>query len=632
MRVSELVKSFEDIASSPRSEASRGGPQKQNETVSEQNDESESGETDDRNNELETREPDNNSEIDSGDDSSVISDEAKIVLRGTKKEHASDEQEEGKHYVVSGETRPVDIIVSNSSELTDEISVEVRMGATKESSKEHQERSGIIESNSNNSELTDEVELVDTPHDIEKEFEESEQQSPDEWQRGKEEEAPETHVSQSNATDDEDSSHYDATSRVSYPKVDQAADENQAADMEELHLVHKYTKDSIQQNVCEESRDPEQSTNQDIAGLEELANDRHRTMTSEYGVEKVEKVAYQESLRDSVSSPEPGRHLTPEQPFGTELLRDEAHDTLHSENDFVLTSHKDIDRTNVHELLKAMEESMDERFRRLEEACEQIPLIMEQVQRQVNLTKHTGSASVISRTERTDEPAINIPNEDDVVSKTDIHRILNITSTESIETDVSIMATFPELRAYVHQLESTSTNVIADVLLEDSIKEVDEVLVEETPFDEAPALSQDNTAPLSTSLPSSDLSESNATEMLSKEIESVTNDVENDGQPDSAAPLPKSITASFEVLSESNADAVLSKENDSLTRDAEHKDQSQPLDSVLSNCSSMLAVDVLQPDPSATLNQLVTFLDDQHANLDRVCWGFMCGSHREDSL
>ena len=125
---------------------------------------------------------------------------------------------------------------------------------------------------------------------------------------------------------------------------------------------------------------------------------------------------------------------------------------------------------------------MDERFRRLEATCEQIPLIMEQLQRYANDAKHVPITDFGSENNDQTLPLEFRETSNTTVSKID--EILKTTSTESIENDVSIMTSFPELRAYVHQLESTSTNAIANVLLEESIEADEQVFVDETPFDE----------------------------------------------------------------------------------------------------------------------------------------------------
>ena len=68
MRVSELVKSFEDIASSPRSEASARAsslPKHVDPVSKHDNGREEHLESDDERNELETREPDAMSDVDS---------------------------------------------------------------------------------------------------------------------------------------------------------------------------------------------------------------------------------------------------------------------------------------------------------------------------------------------------------------------------------------------------------------------------------------------------------------------------------------------------------------------------------------------------------------------------------------
>ena len=121
-------------------------------------------------------------------------------------------------------------------------------------------------------------------------------------------------------------------------------------------------------------------------------------------------------------------------------------------------------------------------------------------------------------------------------------------------------------------------------------------------------------------MPSSDASGSKSTELLSKEIESLARGDENSDEHESGASSSSSTSTSSELV-ESNVVETPPREIESSTIDVERNLQSHPLDSVLSNCSSMMAIEVVQPDPSEALHQIVTFLDDQHANFDRVCWG-----------
>jgi hypothetical protein len=612
MRVSELVKSFEDIASSPRSEPSRARSHlKHHDSVSKQeNDRREHLVTDNERNVVETREPDAMSDVESNDDSSVVSGEARKV--------PSREVMQVKGVTKAEDERPVDIVVSNSSELTDEISVEVRMSAMTEKLSKDQEESTVDQHhgesdnplNSQCSELTDEIDFDQTAaHEIEREFDNSQHQS---QMENVEVSNHDTRVCSGGS---DSPSRDETTFRVSYAHVNQSLvldQKDEVSDPDQLRVVKQCTKkDSLIQHVDAESRDPVHSTSQDAIRHGKGTDERFVSDNCDWSIEKISS---HEPPRGSVRScvSEKGVTKLDTSEIATSFNRDDS----------INTSPENSNNRNVHELIKEMEMSMEERFRRLEETCEQIPLIMEQLQRHANEANHV-PFSAFSPQSNDDPLPLEVP--ESIVPKLD--QVLKTTSSESIENDVSIMTSFPELRAFVHQLESTSTNAIANVLREESIEADEQVLVDETPFDEAAVLDNDEAAPLSASMHSSELSESKSTELLSKEIESLTIGDENSYDHGGEASSSSSTSASSEIV-ELNVNETTS-EIESSTMGVKRNDQSRPLDSVLPNCSNMMAVEVVQADPSEALHQVFTFLDEQHANFDRLCWGFICGGQFE---
>lgn len=118
---------------------------------------------------------------------------------------------------------------------------------------------------------------------------------------------------------------------------------------------------------------------------------------------------------------------------------------------------------DVNKICQEMEQAMEHRFRRLDETWNQIPLIIEQLQRHVDDTKNMDSSvfQMGTRSIRTSNEA------ETAMSTFSTDEALNLSASTSKELDNSIEASFPKLRAYVSHLESTSTSAIAELLVDE---------------------------------------------------------------------------------------------------------------------------------------------------------------------
>ena len=120
---------------------------------------------------------------------------------------------------------------------------------------------------------------------------------------------------------------------------------------------------------------------------------------------------------------------------------------------------------DVSKICQEMEQAMEQRLRRLDETWNQIPRIMEQLQRHVEETKNMDSSifQIGNRSILANDEA------ETAMTMFSIDEALNLTASANEELDMCIEASFPNLCAYVNRLESTSISAIAELLADDEI-------------------------------------------------------------------------------------------------------------------------------------------------------------------
>ena len=514
------------------------------------------------------------------------------------KEHAAKEQ----HHTVERQEQQepassFDIVISHDSELTDEKScVEVRALVGVNSTEEQQEpkqechfEDQIPESTpdndiiSNHSELTDEVEIGSPAREERTPYEDQDDADAtrDTFQMRQQ---SEPHFPGENR--DIDSIHSELTdespvleTRTHAMRIIRSPEMVQGSDIEQFCVVCQNTKDSLQQQHSEPCNH-EQSFDQESNRLtSHPANDTCK-MIPELSLDEKKQSNELASLSLSALHDAHAHDATLQQ---ADLESRNPKEVARSDSNHMEL--KDNDRLDIHQLFQEMERSMEVRFHRLEKQCEQIPMIMEQLKRQRKKTKHIDNAEAVNQTE-----AHSIPRNKEVTSSPtprtsdDTMKIATVASTE---TDTGIMASFPELRAYVHHLESTSTNVIADVLFEENESQNRVDTVEESPSDEAPAMSQ---------------------------VESET--------------APNSMSA--EMIDSRAIEYLPSIELEALSRSTFNSDDNvQSRDDEPFGCSeNIFAIELFRHDPAEALDQLVTFLAEQD-NLDHACFSLICGDLRD---
>lgn len=154
----------------------------------------------------------------------------------------------------------------------------------------------------------------------------------------------------------------------------------------------------------------------------------------------------------------------PDQSRGREILESrDPHDDGRTGD--VHYQPKGGERIDVNKICQEMEQAMEQRFRRLDETWNQVPLIIADLQRHVDATKNMDSSvfQIETRSILTNDEA------ETMMTMFSIDEALNLTASASKELDNSIESSFPILRAYVSHLESTSTFAIAELLVDDEI-------------------------------------------------------------------------------------------------------------------------------------------------------------------
>lgn len=313
------------------------------------------------------------------------------------------------------------------------------------------------------------------------------------------------------------------------------------------------TPDQSKQTSSRE-RDPIEHLDQPLEGESYLTSEREVSLESE----RLEMADRESRDTDDVVALHSGNRGR-----ATLETRDPNDGIAHSESDYVKA--KDSDRVDIKQLFLEMEQSMDVRFRRLEETCQQIPVIMEQLQQHLD--------------ETTEQQQDSGAQEQDTTRVATMPKIaLNIASAESNTTDASIMASFPELQAYVNQLEWATAHAIADALEEDKCTHViDAAVEEEIPSDE--------------------------------ERDALYQEEDEDG----VSKFRFSQQIRINASTQSSEDASLSRE----TPSNDETSNSQPV--LAFSCPGMTAIELFPFDPAKDMEQPNTFIEEQHMSLHKAC-------------
>lgn len=602
MRVSELVKSFEDQIAlspkslSPRSKASAGSHQR--------SDHEPRREYHECRDEAEAL-----FEAHSGDLSPVVAsdDKAKVAAQSEADDHITEEEEveeEQKeltsvHHSEHGYPEPIHLILpSHSLELTDEAGVKVRTSEERQSTAAwHAEspRELLSEPRYSQSSSENEIESVCSELTDEREAPDTHYMGNDTYLSKTKQHAVETHQS---ATDvgTQTSVDYDQTSNSSklsdeFPK--HGMNDSSDAKIDTVEDVEReiLSGRDMQQEVSAESQlDALESQNEPLLDHRSLGN-LSLTIDCEYPCAETSREA----------SPEAGNE--------PQHVHDDNIAPPHS-SDYQITNMDDAD---VHKLLYDMEQSMDARFRRLEESCQQIPTIMAQLERHVIETKAGNNATATAEKTTPTVPSspLNESHEQQSIKLDEIPRMNNVAScavasTDSGNgTDESIMASFPELKAFVNQLETDRTVAIADALQDKmSFVSVEEVMSEEETSrisEEETRVEEGERSVGTEEVPSDEGPESS-------QDESEASQSSQDEDVESFPPMPSIEPRDFE-------------------RHVRFRSEAPNRGAIVAlACPDLTAIEIFRFDPADGLNQLATFLDEQHATCDRACFVLCCNS------